>query len=140
VIPVYAGYIIWRGLADELMLSLDARTKIFEKFAFFVAPGHEVIAYPIAGADNALQPGHRRYNWAWYRVTAPERLRDMMTDESGKSHDASIPPQLIRETVVTDMREAARDLLPGPFFDTLRVIPRPFFTPIYDHSSTRMVF
>jgi 2-polyprenyl-6-methoxyphenol hydroxylase-like FAD-dependent oxidoreductase len=140
VIPIYAGYVIWRGLAEELMLSLEARTKIFDRFTFFVAPGHEVIAYPIAGADNALQPGQRRYNWAWYRVTAPELLREMMTDEDGKSHDASIPPQLIRQAVVTNMREAARDLLPEPLFDTLRVIPRPFFTPIYDHCSTRMVF
>jgi 2-polyprenyl-6-methoxyphenol hydroxylase-like FAD-dependent oxidoreductase len=38
------------------------------------------------------------------------------------------------------MRRDAEAVMPPPFLDALQRIERPFFTPIYDHASPRMVF
>jgi 2-polyprenyl-6-methoxyphenol hydroxylase-like FAD-dependent oxidoreductase len=60
--PIYAGYVIWRGLAEEADIPREAREAVFEKFAFFLPPHNKNTVYPIAGPDNDLRPGHRRCN------------------------------------------------------------------------------
>ena len=59
------------------------------------------IGNPVAGPDNDLRPGHRRYNVVWYRP-ADERtkLQWLLTDDSGKTHAISIPPHLIRKEAI----------------------------------------
>jgi 2-polyprenyl-6-methoxyphenol hydroxylase-like FAD-dependent oxidoreductase len=64
----------------------------------------------------------------------------MCTDASGRHHEYSIAPPLIREEVILAMRRDAESVMPPPFLDVLRRIERPFFTPIYDHASPRMAF
>src|SRR5262249_41645328 len=54
--------------------------------------------------------------------------------------DVSIAPPLIRDEVVEAMRRDARTVMPLPFLDVLDQVERPFFTPIYDHASPRLVF
>jgi 2-polyprenyl-6-methoxyphenol hydroxylase-like FAD-dependent oxidoreductase len=81
--PQYAGYTIWRGLADEAALHPDIRNIVFERFAFHLPAGAEILGYPIAGPGNDLHVGKRRYNWVWYRKTSEVELDDMLTDDSG---------------------------------------------------------
>src|SRR5262249_14768989 len=47
---------------------------------------------------------------------------------------------LIRDDVIAAMRRDARTVMPPLFLDALDQVERPFFTPIYDHASPRMVF
>ena len=55
-----------------------------------------MLGYPVAGPDNDLRPGHRRYNFVWYRPASEEReLPRLLTDDSGRTHALSIPPPLI---------------------------------------------
>jgi 2-polyprenyl-6-methoxyphenol hydroxylase-like FAD-dependent oxidoreductase len=138
--PVYAGYLFWRGAPDEGALSPDTLRSIFPYFAFFVPPRQQIIGYPIAGLENEMRPGSRRYNFIWYRVVDDAGLREMCTDAEGRHHEYSIPPPLIRDEVITGMRRDAEGVMPPPFLDVLRRIERPFFTPIYDHASPRMAF
>ena len=137
--PVYSGYYIWRGAPNESDLDARTRESIFPCFTFFLPPQQQVIGYPIAGLNNDLRPGHRRYNFIWYRVGSSEQLREMCVDEGGVQHEYSVPPPLIRNDLIARMRADAEATMPPQFLDCLRNM-RPFFTPIYDFSTPQLVF
>jgi 2-polyprenyl-6-methoxyphenol hydroxylase-like FAD-dependent oxidoreductase len=138
--PIYAGYYIWRGAPNEADLAPETLQSIFPYFAFFLPARQQVIGYPIAGFDNDLRPGHRRYNFIWYRIGDARALQEMCRDENGRQHDYSVPPPLIRSDLIAQMRADAEQTMPAAFVDCLRNIARPFFTPIYDFSAPRIVF
>jgi 2-polyprenyl-6-methoxyphenol hydroxylase-like FAD-dependent oxidoreductase len=138
--PIYAGYVIWRGLAEEAEIPPEAHAAVFDKFAFFLPPNNKNIGYPIAGPNNDLRPGHRRFNWVWYRPVDESTLRDMLVDGDGVSHPLTIPPPKVRADLIARLRHDARDFLPPPMRDILLCIAKPFFTPIYDLLAERMVY
>jgi 2-polyprenyl-6-methoxyphenol hydroxylase-like FAD-dependent oxidoreductase len=138
--PLYAGYVIWRSVVDEADLDPATHAAVFEKFAFFLEPGHEIVGYPIAGPDNDLRPGKRRYNFVWYRTINEKRLEDMLTDASGRMHAISIPPPLVRPDVVKEMRDKAETFMAKPMLSVLHTVKSAFFTPIYDLASPSMAF
>jgi 2-polyprenyl-6-methoxyphenol hydroxylase-like FAD-dependent oxidoreductase len=138
--PAYAGYVIWRGAPAESALAPATRRAIFPYFTFFLPARQQIIGYPIAGFDNALEPGRRRYNFIWYRVVDAAALREMCRDAEGRRHDFSIPPDRIRPEVVEAMRRDAEATMPEVFLDVLGKVERPFFTPIHDFASPRLVF
>ena len=138
--PIYAGYYIWRGAPNEADLAPETLEKIFPHFVFFLPERQQVIGYPICGFDNDLRPGHRRYNFIWYRVGDAETLRRMCVDEQGRQHEFSVPPPLIRKDLIAQMRAEAEAIMPPVFADCLRNIAQPFFTPIYDFSALSIVF
>jgi 2-polyprenyl-6-methoxyphenol hydroxylase-like FAD-dependent oxidoreductase len=137
--PAYAGYYIWRGAPNEADLKPQTRATIFPYFAFFLPGGQQIIGYPIAGLNNDLRPGRRRYNFIWYRVATAPELREMCVDANGRQHDHSVPPPLIRRDLIEGMRADARDILPPQFLDCLDNM-QPFFTPIYDFATPQLVF
>ena len=63
----------------------------------------------------------------------------MCVDERGQQHDYSVPPPLIREDLIAQMRDEAQTIMPPQFLDCLAKM-RPFFTPIYDFSTPQLVF
>jgi 2-polyprenyl-6-methoxyphenol hydroxylase-like FAD-dependent oxidoreductase len=138
--PVYAGYHLWRGAPNEADLSPKTLKEIFPYFVFYLPPRQEVITYPIAGFDNDLRPGHRRYNFIWYRVADEARLREMNVDENGRQHEFSVPPPLIRKDLIAQMQADARDIMPEVMLDCVMTIKQPFITPIYDFTAPRIVF
>jgi 2-polyprenyl-6-methoxyphenol hydroxylase-like FAD-dependent oxidoreductase len=137
--PIYSGYYIWRGAPNECDLDDHTRQSIFPYFAFYLPKQQQLIGYPIAGLNNDLRAGHRRYNFIWYRVGDAETLRAMCVDESGYQHEYSVPPPLIRNELIQRMRADAEEIMPPQFLDCLRNM-RPFFTPIYDFSTPQLVF
>jgi 2-polyprenyl-6-methoxyphenol hydroxylase-like FAD-dependent oxidoreductase len=139
VAPVYAGYYIWRGAPNESDLAPQTRESIFPHFTFFIPAHEQVIGYPIAGLNNDLRVGHRRYNFIWYRVADAAELRAMCVDATGQQHDYSVPPPLIRADLIARMRAEAEQIMPPQFLDCLANL-RPFFTPIYDFSTPTLVF
>ena len=138
--PIYSGYYIWRGAPNEADLAPETLASIFPYFVFFLPERQQVIGYPISGFDNDLRPGGRRYNFIWYRVGDARTLKEMCVDEKGHQHDHSVPPPLIRKDLIARMRADAEAIMPPAFIDCLRKIERPFFTPIYDFSTPRIVF
>ena len=58
VVPIYCGYVGWRGLVEESAFS-PAFAPVFAQFTFLF-PGHgEFIGYPIPGLNDSAEPGKR---------------------------------------------------------------------------------
>jgi len=137
----YAGYVAWRGLVDELALSIATRDALFEKFAFCLPPREQIIGYPVAGLGNSTRRGERRYNFVWYRPTSEDMdLPDLLTDATGKLWTGGIPPTLIRRDVLADMQDAALDLLSPQFAEVVTKASQPLFQPIFDLEVPQMAF
>jgi len=139
--PQYVGYVAWRGLVDEGALSAETQTALADRMAFGLPPGEMLLTYLVAGRDYTTQPGQRRYNFVWYRpVPTQSELADLFTDVSGRRYENNIPPDRIRPEVIAAMYADAERLLAPQFVEVLRKAPEPFFQPIYDLESTRLVF
>src|ERR1700674_4835379 len=110
--PIYAGYYIWRGAPNEADLAPETLRTIYPLFTFYLPKRQQVIGYPIAGFNDDLTPGKRRYNDIWYRVADAAQLREMCVDESGVQHEYSVPPPLVRKDLIARMRADAREIMP----------------------------
>lgn len=140
-VPLYAGYVAWRALIAEDAISPATHRDIFPYMAFCLPPGEQMLGYPVAGPDNDLRPGHRRYNMVWYRpADETTELARLLTDDSGVTHAISIPPHLIRKSCLDDMRTAARRLLAPQLVEIVQLATQPLLQPIYDLESPRMAF
>jgi len=141
VTPQYAGYIAWRALIAESTIPPKTHRELFEFMSFGLPPGEQFLGYPVAGPDNDLRPGHRRYNVVWYRPADEKtKLQWLLTDEHGTTHAISIPPPLIRSGAVAEMRAEAERLLAPQFRQVVKLMEEPILQPIYDLESPRMAF
>lgn len=140
VVPLYVGYVAWRGLVPESSFPPALHRELFEYLAFCLPPGEQMLGYPVAGPNNDLRAGHRRYNFVWYRPADERELDRLLTDEAGHAHVISIPPPLIAAAVIAEMRAAAERVLAPQFRDLMRLAEQPFLQPIYDIESPRMAF
>lgn len=141
VTPLYAGYVAWRALIAEDAIPRDTHKAIFEVMSFGLPWGEQFLSYPVAGPDNDVRFGHRRSNVIWYRpADEAGKLKWLLTDAQGHTHDLSIPPPLIRAEAVAEMKEAAERLLAPPFRELVRLMREPLLQPIYDLASPRMAF
>ncbi len=139
--PLYAGYVAWRALIPEAAFPPAIHRELFHYMTFCLPPGEQCLGYPVAGPDNDLRPGHRRYNVVWYRPAAEEtELRRLLTDDSGVTHSLSIPPPLIRREHIAAMRAAAERLVAPQFRAIARLMDEPVLQPIYDLETPRMAF
>lgn len=138
--PQYAGYVAWRGVCDEAVLSRRTRELVFERFAFGLPAGEQLIAYPVAGPGHALAVGQRSYNFVWYRPADETELRALLTDADGDYHAAGIPPNKVSWRAVAAMRTAARERLAPQFAEVMEKTAQPFLQAIYDVSSEQIAF
>ena len=139
--PQYVGYIAWRGMVEESALSERALQEMFPYFAFGLPEHEQMIAYPVAGKNNTVEPGKRRYNFVWYRpADEATTLRDMVTDASGKIWPEGIPPPLIQPHHLSDARAAARQVLAPQFAEMVEKTEHLFFQPVFDLESTQLAF
>jgi 2-polyprenyl-6-methoxyphenol hydroxylase-like FAD-dependent oxidoreductase len=137
---IYAGYVAWRGLVDETLLSKATHAALFQRLAFCLPPREQMLGYPVPGVGNATEPGRRRYNFVWYRPVDEEAaLPRLNTDATGFRHEA-IPPHLIRPEIIDEMRREARSLLAPQFAEVVWATRNPFFQAIYDLESPRLAF
>jgi 2-polyprenyl-6-methoxyphenol hydroxylase-like FAD-dependent oxidoreductase len=138
--PLYAGYVAWRALLSEQSIPPAIHRELFEFMTFCLPPGEQFLGYPVAGPDNDLRPGHRRYNVVWYRpADEATELQSLLTDEAGVTH-SSIPPPLIRRAAIAEMRAAAERLVAPQFRAIARLMDEPVLQPIYDLETPRMAF
>lgn len=137
--PAYAGYVAWRGLVNERDLSSRTRAELCDWFAFSLPPGEQMLGYPVAGANEEMDVGERRFNFVWYRpADADHGLADLLTDIDGVRHELSIPPTRIRSEVIASMRRDAEQLLAPQFAEVVRLTPQPFIQAILDLETPRM--
>lgn len=137
--PRYAGYVGWRGLADENAVSRKVHRELFDKFAFCLPAREMMLCYPVAGFTNSTRPGERCFNIVWYRPTGEtDALPRLCTDINGRRHELSTPPPLIRADVLEELRAAAEALLAPHLAEVVRHTRQPFFQPIFDVESPAM--
>ena len=117
VTPRYAGYSAWRALIAGSALPADVHRELFEYMTFGLPPGEQFLGYPVAGPDNDLRPGHRRYNVVWYRpADEAAKLQWLLTDEQrGDPHDfnsAAADPARSDRRNARRRRTAGRSAIP----------------------------
>jgi 2-polyprenyl-6-methoxyphenol hydroxylase-like FAD-dependent oxidoreductase len=139
--PVYASYVGWRALIPEAALPPDIHRDLFDGMAFCLPPGEQMLGYPVAGPNNDLRVGHRRYNMIWYRpADETTHLRRLLTDADGRLHPVSIPPPLIRREEMAIVHDDARRLLAPQFATLFTGVAHPILQPIYDLESPQLAF
>lgn len=137
----YAGYVAWRGVCDEAVLSRRTRETVFERFGFGLPDGEQLIGYPVAGAEDRSAPGERRWNFVWYRPAAAGPALDaLMTDADGVHHADGIAPQQVSWRAIAAVREAARATLAPQFAEIVEKTPMPFLQPIFDLDAREIAF
>ena len=139
--PAYAGYVAWRGMCDEALLSRHTRATLFEHFGFGLPAGEQMLGYPVAGAGDRNDAGHRRWNFVWYRpAAAGAELEALMTDADGVHHAEGIAPQQVSWRCIAAVREAARASLAPQFAEVVEKSAMPFLQPIHDLASPALAF
>lgn len=137
--PHYAGYVAWRGVCDESLLSEHTLKTLFDYFGFCVPPNEQIIGYPVAGSDKNTTRGHRAYNFVWYRPAQGEVLQSLLSDADGVQYPQGIPPHKVSWRELAKVREASRRLLAPQFAEILEKTPQPFLQPIFDVASDQVI-
>jgi 2-polyprenyl-6-methoxyphenol hydroxylase-like FAD-dependent oxidoreductase len=138
--PQYAGYVAWRAMLEESEIPRAIRSMIFERYAFCLPEGEQLLGYPVPGRNDDTQIGRRAYNIVWYRPISLAGLDALCTDASGRRHGTAIPPPMIRREVIADVKAACRALIAPALAEIFVRTPRPFFQPIFDLESHSIVF
>ena len=137
----YAGYVAWRGVCDESVLSKRTLDTVFETFGFGLPEREQLIGYPVAGSGNSVARGQRRYNFVWYRPAADDgTLQSLMTDADGIHHPHGLSPNKVHYQHVAAVRRAAQDKMAPQFAEILEKTAQPFLQPIYDCASDQIAF
>ena len=137
----YAGYVAWRGTAEEGQLKPGTYGALSEAISYHVMPDGHALAYPIPMVDRSSGPERPHMNWLWYRNVAqgPE-LDDLMTDKDGERRVVSLPPGLVQRRHVDRLREDAASVLPPPFAEMVLATAEPYVQAIVDVQVPRMAF
>jgi 2-polyprenyl-6-methoxyphenol hydroxylase-like FAD-dependent oxidoreductase len=141
VVPLYAGYITWRGVVPEGMLSEETRNTVFDHFCFCLPEHEQMAGYPISSRASAENGGSSRrgFNFVWYRPADQAQLERFLTDADGRLHPLGIPPPLVRKNYIVAMRDDAVSKLAPQFAEIIMKTEHPFFQPIYDLTVPRMI-
>jgi 2-polyprenyl-6-methoxyphenol hydroxylase-like FAD-dependent oxidoreductase len=139
--PQYCGYVAWRGLLDENAMPQAFRERYARFLNFFMSEDQQLICYPVAGADDSVAVGGRRFSFLWYRpYDADTELPGLLTDEDGIRHRYQIAPTRIAARHIERLHDEAPSMLPPDFAQLIRAIERPFLQPIYDMIPSRIAF
>jgi 2-polyprenyl-6-methoxyphenol hydroxylase-like FAD-dependent oxidoreductase len=98
-----------------------------------------MLGYLVPGEHNDVRPGHRLYNWVWYRVADESLLAEIMTDRNGKPRGYAIPEGLLADRWISHLHSDAENLLPPPFQEVVEATAQPFAQAIRDLASDHMV-
>lgn len=139
--PNYAGYVAWRGVADESELSTGTYEALADALTYFVRPHSHALVYAIPNLDGTVEPGRRLANLVWYRNVAegPE-LDDLLTDREGRRRAQSVPPGSVAPRHVEALRAVATRDLPPPMAEVVTKSDEPFIQVLSDVDIPRMAF
>lgn len=138
-IPSYAGYLVWRGLIPEDEMPPVAREALHGDFGFANNAGSHILGYLVPGEHNDVRPGHRLYNWVWYRIADTAQLQKIMIDRDGRQRGYSMPEGMLADQWIDHVRQEARAMLPPSFQAVVEATQHPFAQAIRDLASDQMV-
>jgi 2,6-dihydroxypyridine 3-monooxygenase len=134
--PRYAGYVAWRGTVNCAEISRSSASTFLDAFTYRILPRGHLLTYPIPGPNGSVF-----LNWLWYQNIAPgERLTDLLTDRNGLTAELTVPPGLVQNRHLQELRAAADTDLPAPLAEVIRQTAEPFIQVIVDLQVPRMAF
>jgi 2-polyprenyl-6-methoxyphenol hydroxylase-like FAD-dependent oxidoreductase len=136
----YCGYFIWRGLFPETLVAPDVLKQVALRLTLQMAPGGHWLGYLVAGAEDEMAVGSRRYNWGWYRTAEESLFNEYLTDADGVFHPAGIPHDRVRPHWVDALRAEAKDRLAPQVQSIIEATRHPFLQGVYEVASKRMVY
>ena len=139
-IPKFAGYVGWRGLVDENLLSKETLNIVSKFFCFVLPKNQQFLTYPVAGiGKEGLAIGKRRINWLWYKPITYQEYEEILIGKSGKKYNHGIPPQEIKDKYLDYLKSEAELKLPKITSELLFKTKQILLQPIYDLKSDYMV-
>jgi len=139
--PRYAGYVAWRGMVPESELAPELVEQLADAITYHVAANTHILVYPIPNAAGSVRPGDRLLNFVWYRnYLDGGDLDDLLTDRSGTRRDLSVPPGLMSDHHVAEMKAFAQARLPRQLAALVEATAEPFVQVIYDIEVDGMAF
>jgi len=137
----FVGYVAWRGMVPESHLPDAVVDRLDGAITYYFYPNSQILVYLIPGPEGEVGRGHRLVNIVWYRNYAEgDDLTDLMTDTTGWLQETTVPPGLVREHHVRELRAHSRARLPGLIADVIDAIESPFIQAVYDLDVDRMAF
>ena len=138
--PLYAGYVAWRGVVQEADMPPPLQDLLLHHMTFCFPANAMVLSLPVAESADSHRHG-RRCQFVWCRPVDHEMtLSQMCTDAAGRSHGDSIPPNLIRRELVSELRATAKASMAPQVAWLVAHATQPILSPIFDLQSPQIVF
>ena len=138
----YAGYLLWRGMVqEENMPCGTVWPNGNDGAAFITTSGSRLIAYPVAGQTNTLDPGRRQICFTWYDYSRDILLQAQNCLSSTRHVLGSLARENIPKEVFDDLREQAARIWPEPWRAfVVHALDRQdiFATPVAEYFPTRL--
>jgi 2,6-dihydroxypyridine 3-monooxygenase len=134
----YSGYVGWRGTVPVRELSAETRELMSAAITFNVIDHSHITLYPIPGEEGTA-PEHQLMNYVWYRnVAAGAALDDLLRGREGYVGVLTVPPGLVREEHVDEMKHVARTRLAAGPAEVIEKTAQPYLQVVQDFRSARM--
>lgn len=139
--PRYAGYVGWRGVAEESHGPASFHAVVFDHMTFCFPEGELALSTPIPASNGHASLPRRRCHFSWFRPVDYEiTLPQMCTDADGRCHGDSIAPPLVRPALIAELKAEAEALLAPQLAGLITRAEQPILQPIFDLESPRIAF
>jgi 2-polyprenyl-6-methoxyphenol hydroxylase-like FAD-dependent oxidoreductase len=128
----YAGYVLWRGLAEEQAVTHSALLE--DRVTWAVSETGYCLLYLVPSRAEEVAVGKRQVNWVLYENVAETALPGVLTDAQGVVHPTSLPPGMASAAQVAYIHQRARQYFPGYVADAVCATPSPFIQAVFDLS------
>jgi len=126
----YRGYVAWRGLLDERLLSeSEPLGTAAPRISYGGIAGH-LHPYFVPGPNGSVAAGERLVNWAAFLAVPPEALPRFLTDRDGRQHTHSLPPGRMRPEEERRLKELLSVHVPPYYADLITASQDTFVQPI----------
>lgn len=109
----YAGYLVWRGLVDERLLSQPVAWPSNGGLWIEFVAGYRLVAAVLPGRDGSLEPGSRQITFAWFDAHQEVLLRDTGCLTRSGSIVGTLPRGMIDASVRKTLLEAIPSVWPA---------------------------
>lgn len=136
--PRYAGIVAWRGVVEPHQLAPELHELMFRHMVFGFPDGELMLSIPMPVPQGA--PGERCCHFVWFRPADQRALQALCTDATGKTHDLSIPPPLIRPELIESIKSDAAARLAPQLAALVTGTGQIILQPIFDLESSQIAF
>ena len=141
ITPEYTGYVAWRGVTSERMLSRETLDVVRDAMLYQVLDHSHILMYAIPDDDDSTTPGERIINTVWYRnYPTGGPFEALMTGVDGERRAATMPPGTVRAEFVQEMQSTAAATLAPPIREVVSKCAEPLIQAIFELESPQMVF